>query len=95
MSPRPILLLDEPTSELDGESSRAVCSILARLSGKHTIIVATHDEQVRGICDRVFSVEGDALVEIAGAKKRPRCSVCHPRYLFHLTDGYPTHSIYE
>ena len=68
VSPRPILLLDEPTSELDGESSRAVCSILARLSGKHTIIVATHDEQVRGICDRVFSVEGGVLVEIAGAK---------------------------
>ena len=64
VSPRPILLLDEPTSELDRESARAVCSVLSRLAGQHTIIVATHDEQVRTICDRVFAVAEHELVEI-------------------------------
>ena len=64
VSPRPILLLDEPTSELDRESARAVCLVLSRLAGKHTLIVATHDEQVRAICNRVFAVAGHELVEI-------------------------------
>ena len=66
VSPRPILLLDEPTRELDKESAKAVCSILSRLSGKHTIVAATHDEQVRALCSRVFSVEEGTLVEVKG-----------------------------
>ena len=64
ISPKPILLLDEPTSELDRESAKAVCSILAGLSRKHTIIVATHDEQMKNICNRVFAVEENRLTEI-------------------------------
>ncbi|HEX3596344.1 MAG TPA: ABC transporter ATP-binding protein [Polyangiaceae bacterium] len=49
----PVLLLDEPTEGLDAASARSVCSAIANLRGTHTVLVATHREDVASIADRV------------------------------------------
>jgi putative ABC transport system ATP-binding protein len=53
----PILLADEPTGNLDNTSERKVIGILNGLKhqGK-TIVVATHDENILGLADRVLSL---------------------------------------
>jgi putative ABC transport system ATP-binding protein len=43
----PLLLVDEPTGNLDFETSREIVSILEKLKAENkTVIVATHDERI-------------------------------------------------
>lgn len=52
-----LLLVDEPTAQLDPASSAAVTSVLTALAGAHTIaIVATHDPRLAQACDDVLEV---------------------------------------
>jgi ATP-binding cassette subfamily C protein CydD len=43
LRPARLILLDEPTSDLDGEAKAAVIALIAGLTGSHTVIAATHD----------------------------------------------------
>jgi putative ABC transport system ATP-binding protein len=57
------LLADEPTGNLDAETSEAVLSLLLRLSraaGK-TLIMATHATEIAERADRVFHIDGGKL----------------------------------
>ncbi len=40
---RPLLLLDEPTADLDAETAAAIRALLAELAGRHAVVAATHD----------------------------------------------------
>ncbi len=55
MRPR-LLLADEPTGNLDGESSEQVFALVRALHLKEglTSIIVTHNEVMAGRCDRVF-----------------------------------------
>jgi len=46
-----ILILDEPTSSLDEESEKKVLNQIKKLKDNVTIIIATHDDIVKNICD--------------------------------------------
>ena len=48
-----ILFADEPTASLDHENAQMVMDILARLKGRMTILVATHDYSILDQTDRV------------------------------------------
>jgi ABC-type lipoprotein export system ATPase subunit len=60
MATRPdLLLVDEPTAQLDASSSAGVNHALARLSQKATIVVvATHDPGTRDACTDVIDLAG-------------------------------------
>lgn len=60
--PKPILLLDEPTSELDHAHGAIVCDILSDLPTKHTILVATHDQALIKKCDLHIIVGGQNII---------------------------------
>ena len=63
---RPLLLLDEPTTHLDNESATAVVRALAQLPRGQTVIVATHDERLLSLCDRVVELGASrSLVAVA------------------------------
>jgi ATP-binding cassette subfamily C protein CydD len=62
-SRRPLLLLDEPTTHLDHESAAAVVRALAALPRGQTVIVATHDERLLTLADRVIELGGRTVVE--------------------------------
>ncbi|MFN2596167.1 MAG: ABC transporter ATP-binding protein [Pyrinomonadaceae bacterium] len=66
-SPR-IVLADEPTGNLDARTGEAVGELLlgaARKSGA-CVVVATHNERLARLCDRVLVLEGGRLREEAG-----------------------------
>jgi putative ABC transport system ATP-binding protein len=56
-----ILLADEPTGQLDSETSAEIVDLIASLRGQTTILVATHDEAVAGRADRSVYLEDGVL----------------------------------
>lgn len=53
-SGRPFLLADEPTGQLDTESSRRVMDALLLSGPSKGIVIVTHDSEVARRCDRVL-----------------------------------------
>ncbi len=53
-----ILLADEPTGELDSQTSRSIMEVLRRLNQTYgvTVILVTHDPQVASQVDRVVTI---------------------------------------
>ncbi len=60
----PIIVLDEPTTGLDGNEARLVMEILKKLQRKgHTIIVITHNREIAEHCaDRVLTMEKGKII---------------------------------
>lgn len=53
LKPAPILLLDEPTADLDAASEQALLPVLRRAAESRTTLIATHSEAVAALADRV------------------------------------------
>ncbi len=53
-----LLLLDEPTANLDGDSEARFLDALSKAAKGRTVLVATHSPAVRARCDAVISMEG-------------------------------------
>jgi lipoprotein-releasing system ATP-binding protein len=52
-----LLLVDEPTAQLDPGTARTVSAVLAEVAATDTIVlVATHDPDARDACDRVIDL---------------------------------------
>jgi putative ABC transport system ATP-binding protein len=64
-----LLLADEPTGQLDSETSAAIVDLIRSFRGRTTIIVATHDDAVATMADRTLRIEDGILIapSIAGA----------------------------
>jgi putative ABC transport system ATP-binding protein len=63
---QPLLLLaDEPTGNLDGETGREVLDLLTGISRgeRQTLVLVTHSLQVARRADRVVTLEGGSLVQ--------------------------------
>jgi putative ABC transport system ATP-binding protein len=70
LAKRPRLLLaDEPTGQLDSETSAAIIDLIRSFRGHTTIIVATHDDAVAAMADRTIRIEDGNLIaaSVAGA----------------------------
>ncbi|MCG2839736.1 ATP-binding cassette domain-containing protein [Sandaracinobacter sp. RS1-74] len=52
LSGRPLLLLDEPTADLDAESAAHVREALRAMAGSRALVVATHDEALAVLADQ-------------------------------------------
>lgn len=59
-----LLVADEPTGDLDGESAGAVLDLLCSLSRDHdkTIVMVTHDPKAAAAADRTLHLEKGQLV---------------------------------
>ena len=52
-----IILADEPTGSLDQENAAMVMGILRKLNAKNkTVIIVTHDDEIKRQCDRILSL---------------------------------------
>ncbi len=59
----PVLLCDEPTASLDGETGRGVLDTLGRLArAGRAVVVVTHDDRVLAIADRLLQVVDGRVV---------------------------------
>jgi ABC-type multidrug transport system ATPase subunit len=77
-------VLDEPTLGLDPWARREFLSLLRRLKKGRTLVMAGHDLELMGLCDRAFllrrgRVEGEVdpgswgrEIEIIGGRKNHR-----------------------
>ncbi|MEK5239102.1 ABC transporter ATP-binding protein [Paenibacillus sp. FSL L8-0470] len=52
-----LLILDEPTSMLDKESTVCLLETLVRLKNEAIIIIVTHDSNVMDICDEIINLD--------------------------------------
>lgn len=52
-----IILADEPTGALDGESTKSIMEILKKISKTRTVVIITHDEEVAEYADEVIELE--------------------------------------
>jgi energy-coupling factor transport system ATP-binding protein len=59
-----IIVLDEPTTGLDGNEARLVLEILKALQQKgHTIVIITHNKDIATRCaDRIVTKENGKIV---------------------------------
>jgi ATP-binding cassette subfamily C protein CydD len=53
---RALLLADEPTAELDAASAGQIIAVLQAEARRRAVIVATHDERLAAIADRVIAL---------------------------------------
>ena len=58
-----LLVLDEPTNNLDRESVTALLEILEKLKRQATLLVVSHDQRVLKCADRVFKLEGGKVLD--------------------------------
>ena len=54
----PVLLMDEPSSNLDRDSEAALAEALRGLSTNHTIVMATHSMRLLNACHSVLVLDG-------------------------------------
>lgn len=59
-----LLVADEPTGDLDGESAGSVLDLLSSLSRDHgkTVVMVTHDPRAAAVADRTLHLEKGQLV---------------------------------
>lgn len=64
MKPK-ILLADEPTGNLDENTSREIIELITKINReqKMTTLIVTHDLDIARICDRTYLLEGGKLHE--------------------------------
>ncbi|MHC6627385.1 thiol reductant ABC exporter subunit CydD [Streptomyces globosus] len=65
LADRPVLLLDEPTAALDGETEAAVVEAVRRLAAGRTVLLVVHRPALLALADRVVEI-GSALADPAG-----------------------------
>jgi ABC-type lipoprotein export system ATPase subunit len=74
----PVLLCDEPTASLDGETGRGILAALRELADRErrAVVIVTHDDRVRAIADRFVHVVDGRVTSDGG----------------HIHEDTPTHS---
>ena len=61
-----LLVADEPTASLDTENKKIVAGLIRRLAGERTVILATHEEWLAAMADRVVRLVDGRIVEERG-----------------------------
>jgi len=57
----PIMIFDEPTSNLDKDSIDVIHNTMKRISKNKMCIVITHDEVTKDICDEIYLIEDGSI----------------------------------
>ncbi|MFF2728384.1 thiol reductant ABC exporter subunit CydD [Streptomyces sp. NPDC058008] len=57
LADRPLLLLDEPTASLDGETEAAIVDAVRRLAEGRTVLLVVHRPALLSLADRVVALE--------------------------------------
>jgi ABC-type multidrug transport system fused ATPase/permease subunit len=58
----PLLILDEPTADLDSESAALVAEAVRRVSGRRTVLLIAHRPELVLVADRIITLERGVAV---------------------------------
>ncbi|MFB7372517.1 thiol reductant ABC exporter subunit CydD [Streptomyces sp. NPDC056222] len=64
LADRPLLLLDEPTAALDGETEAAVVDAVRRLASGRTVLLVVHRPALLAVADRVVELRRASAVDV-------------------------------
>ncbi|MEV4333848.1 thiol reductant ABC exporter subunit CydD [Streptomyces sp. NPDC049597] len=81
LADRPLVLLDEPTAALDGETEAGVVEAVGRLAQGRTVLLVVHRPALLAVADRVVtltSTGGDSVAAHASAGPAPAPEVVRP-----------------
>ena len=59
-----LLVLDEATSSLDGETEKEIINSINSMKGKKTIIISSHKKEILDYCDAIYKVEDNQIRKI-------------------------------
>ncbi|MEV5198033.1 thiol reductant ABC exporter subunit CydD [Streptomyces sp. NPDC053720] len=68
LADRPLLLLDEPTASLDGETEAGIVEAVRRLAVGRTVLLVVHRPALLSVADRVVTLDADTTARPAGAE---------------------------
>ncbi|MEN8649880.1 thiol reductant ABC exporter subunit CydD [Streptomyces sp. 21So2-11] len=76
LADRPLLLLDEPTANLDGETEAGIVDAVRRLAAGRTVVLVVHRPALLAVADRVVELsrpipDGGAAVPLQGRPWQP------------------------
>ncbi|MGW0839543.1 thiol reductant ABC exporter subunit CydD [Streptomyces sp. NPDC002787] len=78
LADRPVLLLDEPTASLDGETEAEVVEAVRRLAVGRTVLLVVHRPALLGVADRVVRLQGRAAAALPVVGLEERASAALP-----------------
>lgn len=64
-----VLLLDEPTSDLDNDAERHLAGVLRETSRESTVVVATHSPAILNTCDTILVLDGGRVAMAGPARE--------------------------
>lgn len=62
---QPLMLLDEPSEDLDRRTEEVIASVISALHGRATIVMATHSPRLAALADRRIVLADGHIVEVA------------------------------
>ncbi|MEU1617348.1 thiol reductant ABC exporter subunit CydD [Streptomyces sp. NPDC005722] len=71
LADRPLLLLDEPTAALDGETEAAVVDAVRRLAAGRTVLLVVHRPALLAVADRTLRFDGPPQRAVPAVAERP------------------------
>ncbi|MCX4846658.1 thiol reductant ABC exporter subunit CydD [Streptomyces sp. NBC_00893] len=77
LADRPLLLLDEPTASLDGETEAGIVEAVRRLAVGRTVLLVVHRPALLSVADRVVTLDPGATARPTGAAE-PSAAVPQP-----------------
>lgn len=83
----PLVLLDEPSEDLDLDTERVVAAVISRLAGWATVLVATHSPRLAGLGDRRVELRDGRVVSDIAQCRETQCPETQGRE----TQGPETH----
>ena len=90
LSPKPIIILDEPTAGLDEKSLKSCVALIREMQKKKIVLIITHDlELIAQVCTRCIclskgSIEREFVLQDNNAL---RMLMCHMKEHFSLSDN--------
>ncbi|MEU6016199.1 thiol reductant ABC exporter subunit CydD [Streptomyces sp. NPDC047515] len=83
LADRPLLLLDEPTASLDGETEAGIVEAVGRLAAGRTVLLVVHRPALLSVADRVVTLEPGVTLR----QEKPEPSTVMPRPTGAAADG--------
>ncbi|USQ89313.1 thiol reductant ABC exporter subunit CydD [Streptomyces phaeoluteigriseus] len=91
LADRPVLLLDEPTAALDGETEAEVVAAVRRLAAGRTVLLVVHRPALLAVADRVVRLETTDTV----ARAEPRGPAATPQPSGMVAEGHVVDAVQE
>nr|WP_320782655.1 thiol reductant ABC exporter subunit CydD [Streptomyces sp. CRN 30] len=80
LADRPVLLLDEPTASLDGETEAEIVDAVRRLAAGRTVLLVVHRPALLEVADRVVRLEPGETTTASGAVEDARTDRADQRF---------------